>query len=433
MRWAERAEPARMQRIAIVSPQPALRRTLVEVADAGVVQLDPPDRDTVTPPEGDVGPAEAEIAGFVRSAVVRGQVAALAGWTPNLAVSELDARLGPGGGSVVPLPRPRGVDPPTLLRHAGLSRSFAPLVATYGTVPYADLDPTLLAGLAYVVMFGVMFADTGHGALLLLAGLLLRSGRIRRARRLRPVWAFVAGAGLASMMAGLLYGEFFGPTHVVPVLWLSPLDHPVPLLLAGVGLGAVLLAVAYGVGVANRVREGGWPLALYAPSGLAGAGLFLALGLIAGGAYGDLPVVIWIGSLLAVAALGLAFIGFLAVAGGGGAGASEAFVEMVDLVMRLGSNVVSFARLAAFGLTHAALSLLVWDGTTGLWRRGGVAAALALVVFVVGNAVTFTLEAVVAGIQALRLEYYELFSRVFAGQGRPFEPWHIPLVDEEST
>ena len=51
--------------------------------------------------------------------------------------------------------------------------------------------------------------------------------------------------------------------------------------------------------------------------------------------------------------------------------------------------------------------------------------AAAVVVFVVGNALAFGLEALVAAIQALRLEYYELFSRVFVSQGRPFRPWYL--------
>ena len=53
-----------------------------------------------------------------------------------------------------------------------------------------------------------------------------------------------------------------------------------------------------------------------------------------------------------------------------------------------------------------------------------------MLVFLIGNAVAFTLEALVAGVQALRLEYYELFSRVFSGEGRPFRPWHVPVVEE---
>ncbi len=36
------------------------------------------------------------------------------------------------------------------------------------------------------------------------------------------------------------------------------------------------------------------------------------------------------------------------------------------------------------------------------------------------------------GIQALRLEYYELFSRIFEGEGRPFRPWHVPLAPTEA-
>ena len=105
-------------------------------------------------------------------------------------------------------------------------------------------------------------------------------------------------------------------------------------------------------------------------------------------------------------------------------------MELFDGVIRLGTNVVSFARLAAFGLAHAALGAIIWDATTGLWSVGGLAYVAATVVFVVGNAFTFVLQAVVAGVQALRLEYYELFSRVFVSEGRPFRPWSVATSDE---
>jgi V/A-type H+-transporting ATPase subunit I len=77
---------------------------------------------------------------------------------------------------------------------------------------------------------------------------------------------------------------------------------------------------------------------------------------------------------------------------------------------------------------------VIWQATTGLWSGGGPApAAAAVVVFVLGNALTFALEGLVAAIQALRLEYYELFSRVFDGEGVPFRPWHVPLDPKEAT
>jgi V/A-type H+-transporting ATPase subunit I len=137
--------------------------------------------------------------------------------------------------------------------------------------------------------------------------------------------------------------------------------------------------------------------------------------------------------LTAVVALALASIGFFVAAGGGASGAVQAAVEVFDLVIRLGANVVSFARLAAFGLTHAVLTWLVWQATVGLWGAGPAGAVAAVVVFVLGNAFAFGLEALVSGIQALRLEYYELFSRVFQLEGRPFRPWHIPVDTADGT
>jgi V/A-type H+-transporting ATPase subunit I len=364
--------------------------------------------------------------------VVRGSVAATIGWVPSDAVPELSGRLARVGAATVPLPAPPGQDPPSLLTRRGAAGTFAPLVETYAVVPYADVNPSTLAGIAYVAMFGMMFADAGHGLLLVVAGAALRWGRPARFARYRRAWPFLVGAGLASALFGLLYGEFFGPTGVVPVVWLSPLEHTEELLASAVAVGAVLLAVAYGLGSVNRWREGSWQLALYAPTGIAGATLFLALGLTAAGWYTGTGWLAALAGLGVVVGLGLSFVGLLAASGGGGTGVTQAVVELFDVVVRLGSNLLSFARLAAFGLTHAALGGIVWDATTGLWRRGLLSALAAVLVFAVGNAVSFALEALVAAVQALRLEYYELFSRVFAGEGRPFHPWHIPLVNEEA-
>jgi V/A-type H+-transporting ATPase subunit I len=131
--------------------------------------------------------------------------------------------------------------------------------------------------------------------------------------------------------------------------------------------------------------------------------------------------------------MGAAYVGLFTAAGGRGPGATQAAVELFDVVIRLGSNLVSFARLAAFGLTHAALGLVIWDATSSLAGRGPAGVAGAVLVFTVGNVVAFALEGLVAAIQALRLEYYELFSRIFDTEGRPFDPWHIPLSTLEES
>ncbi|MFB9350767.1 V-type ATPase 116kDa subunit family protein [Streptomyces heliomycini] len=467
---AEAAVPVRMRRVAVVAPEQALRESLVRIAEAGCVEIDlagdggpdvrgpaatrlrrlrsepvrpvlsgvRPDLDALER-EGrtDLLAGEAQVEERLGGAVRHGAVAALAGWCPETEVGPTAARIAGAGGALVPLRTPRGVDPPTLLTGAepaspadgatSVRRSFTPLVTTYGTVPYADLDPTMAAGVVYVVMFGLMFGDAGHGLLLVALALLLRAGRPRRTAALRPLWPFVAGAGLAATLAGVAYGEFFGPTGVLPVLWLEPLEEPMRLLASAVGLGAVLLALAYAAGIVNRWREGGPSAALYATTGIAGAALYLGLAVLAGYVWLGRAAYGVAGALIALAGLALAGTGLYATTAGGPGGAVQIGVQLFDAVVRIGSNVVSFARLAAFGLTHAALGAIVWDGTTALAGRGPAGAVAAVLVLLLGNALAFSLEALVAGVQALRLEFYELFSRLFEGEGRPFRPWRLPV------
>ena len=454
MPWHEAAYPVRMARIAMVAPEGSLRDMLVTVAAAGSVEIDtepasggPGDQGgpataalAATAPDAaalartgrqDLLAGERQLRHYADCAVRRHGGAALAGWTPADQVGSLRAVLTPIGCAVVVLRRPRGAEPPTLVAGSAGRQALNPLVSTYGTVPYPDVNPVWLAWAAYVLMFGMMFGDVGHGLLLIAAGIALRAGWPASVRRFRGAWPFVAGAGFTATMFGLAYGEFFGPTGVLPALWLNPIARPVPLLAAGLGFGAVLLAGAYTLGVVNRLREGGWRSAFYAPSGVAGSALFLGAGLLALGWYRHAAGLLAAGGALAACALLVAFAGFLATAGGGGYGVLQAAVEVVDLVIRLGSNVASFARLAAFGLAHAALGLLVWDGTRALWNRGGAMVVVAAVLLIAGNAVAFALEGLVAAVQAIRLEYYELFSRVFVAEGRPFRPWR-PRIDGEA-
>jgi V/A-type H+-transporting ATPase subunit I len=427
MPWRESLGPVRMARVALVAPEPLWRGMLVEVARSGVVELDLP----YTP-----GAGLDELERAANSAIASGPVAGLVGWTPVGRLPELAATLADLGAAVVPLARPRGVQPPTLLTAAGPSQGSRMLVDTYGTVPYVDVDPSVLAGVAYALMFGMMFGDVGQGAMLLLAGLILASGRIRQLGSLKKVWLLVAGAGLASMVFGGLYGEAFGPTGLVPVLWLDPLSSPIPLMLTAVMFGAALLAGAYALGTINRVREGGWRLALYARSGIAGSLLFVSVGLLVWGLTASIAPLVPAAVALAVVALAFIFTGLFVEAGGGGTGLIQAVIELVDSMTRLGSNVVSFTRLAAFGLMHAALMMVIWNATTALWAPGW-RALVAVLIFVLGNVLAFALEGLVAAVQALRLEYYELFSRVFQSEGRPFQPWapvlSLPAPAEVST
>jgi V/A-type H+-transporting ATPase subunit I len=458
---AELVVPARMTRVAVVAPSTRTRDVLIALARAGAVEL----AGTLPPPEGEEAEAlrrldageparpaapalleappdvvaleraekrellagEAELRRRARIAVSHGSFAAWVGWAPSAALSELGEALRPLGSAVVELARPQWVEPPTLLRTAPLERMFRPLVSTYGTARYRDIDPTLFTAFSFVLMFGMMFGDAGHGLVLTLLAVWLRGRRTGRLAAYRHLWAIPFAAGLVAAFFGVLYGELFGPTKVLPTLWLDPIDRPEPLLVLGLAVGAALLLTSYVLGIANRWRESGAAVAVLDPSGVAGLATFAGLLLFAAGYYFDsLPAEIT-GAVIGVGGFALLTIGFALRAGDGAAAATQVGIESIDAVTRLFSNVISFTRLAAFGLMHAALGAIVFEAASSL--RGGVAGAVAAaVVFALGNVLTFSLELLISGVQALRLEYYELYSRIFAGEGHAFAPWSLPVV-----
>ena len=83
---------------------------------------------------------------------------------------------------------------------------------------------------------------------------------------------------------------------------------------------------------------------------------------------------------------------------------------------------MSFLRVGAFVLVHAGMMMVVFTIADMLPGSGYFIAV------VIGNIVVTALEALVAGIQVVRLEFYEMFSKFFEGQGRPF----TPVTAEES-
>jgi V/A-type H+-transporting ATPase subunit I len=453
----------RMNRIAVVAPQWAVRDVLVDLAESGAVEIvgDPapasgPATEALTRLErtgtkatvprvqrrvpdvsrleadgaADLLAGEAELERRRGMAVEHGRIAAFVGWTPDAALPALAGRLAEVGASVVKLQPPSGEDPPTLLQPRRVTGSFRPLLNAYGVLPYSDIDPTGFAAVAFVLMFGMMFGDVGHGAILVAIGLFFARAVKAKYRPMRPAAPLLVACGISGMTFGLLYGEFFGPTGIIEPLWLNPLEEPLVLFAAAVIFGAALLAISYLLGTVNRWRETGPGTALYASSGLAGTSVFIAIAAVVVGLLTGVTGWYLLALVLAGIGLALLFVGAYSEAGGGSIGTTLAVVNVFETTLRIVSSGVSFVRLAAFGMMHAALSLVIWTGTVALAEYAwGWPFAIAL--FVVGTALAIALEALVAGIQALRLEYYEMFSRVFSGEGRVFLPFEVELVKDE--
>ena len=94
----------------------------------------------------------------------------------------------------------------------------------------------------------------------------------------------------------------------------------------------------------------------------------------------------------------------------------QSVIELFEVVLSYVTNTVSFSRVGAYVLGHAGMMMVVFTLANMFSGAGYV------ITVVIGNAVVILLEALLAGIQVLRLEFYEMFSRFFEGQGRVFTP-----------
>ena len=340
---------------------------------------------------------------------------------------------------------------PVLMRHSWFLRPFEMLVSGYGIPSYHDLEPTLFVALTYMLMFGMMFGDAGHGLVLLLAGL----GIVFSTRRdkTRDVGTLVSLAGAASIVFGLIYGSFFGlESFQKYALWpgRKSLDHlvqtnPMAIITLAIATGVAIISIGIVLNIVNRIRKRDWRGGLFGGFGVVGAlfywggiGLLLkfaairahGLGLVAVGLFIVLPLVVWILYLPISQAIRNRREHKVAAAGGEageslGMSIVESSIEPFETVLSYMSNTISFIRIAAYAMSHAAILMATFvlaDKVVGGTAGGGVPR---LLVLIIGNLVAIVLEGIIAAVQAMRLEYYEFFSKFFPGGGEEFKPFKL--------
>ena len=344
----------------------------------------------------------------------RGGLAGLAGWVPRRRVEELKAALEKRfhGRYWLGIEEPAAHEAgqvPSLVRYPSWLMPFVPLVKSYGVPRYGEFDPTLPFALTYLLLFGAMFGDIGHGAVILLlsASLFKKLGKM--------AWIGVA-AGAVSMVFGLLYGSIFGYEDVIHAVWMSPLHHPTQMLTLAVSFGVGFIILTLLVNARNKFIAGHVEEALFDSTGLAGLLFYLgAVGgvvSLAGGA--DLATPSWL--LAGLGIITVAVFKWIETRAGIGERVLVTSIETLETGINLFANTLSFMRVAAFSLNHVALALAVFTlangmGTAGHWLT-----------IVLGNVVIIVLEGGIVAIQALRLMYYEGFSRFFSGDGTEFVP-----------
>ncbi|NLP00015.1 MAG: V-type ATP synthase subunit I [Clostridiaceae bacterium] len=321
--------------------------------------------------------------------------------------------------------------PPTVMKNNRFFKPFESLVTMYGLPSANEIDPTPLLSITFVLMFGFMFGDVGQGAIIAILGLVLY--KIKK----MPLGGVMVYAGISSTIFGFVYGSVFGNEEILSPVWMSPLHSKSNIniiLYVSVGYGAFIIIITMIANMINCIKMRKWGKLLFDKNGLAGllfygglvavvliyikTGRFILSGLIL------IPVVI-------IPALMILFKEPLEnlilrkdhiMPNEKGIYFVESGFDIFETLLSFFSSTVSFARVGAFALNHAGLSLAVWT-LYGMMRGAG-----GILTVIIGNVITIGLEGLIVGIQCMRLEFYEMFGRYYIGEGHEFRP--IRVLDE---
>jgi V/A-type H+/Na+-transporting ATPase subunit I len=325
------------------------------------------------------------------------------GWSSDPSGRRVDACLrGSGTHYLVRFTNPPPqLTPPIVLRNPRWARPFEWFARLLGTPGTNEADPSVLLVALAPLMFGFMFGDVGQGAVLVVAGFALR-------RRYAAAELLIAG-GIAAMVFGTLFGSVFAREDVLPALWLHPLQQPLKLLGVSLAGGAVVILI----GLALDAIESYWrgeALRWWATR----AGLVLS----------------YLASLACVIdrrAAWLILVGFAWYCVGGLARAKHpvqslgaSIAEAIETLLQLLVNTLSFVRVGAFALAHGGLAAAIDALCAGIGMRW-----LAILGYVLGNAVLIVVEGLVVGIQTTRLVLFEFFIRFLSGAGRALKPLEL--------
>jgi len=319
--------------------------------------------------------------------------------------------------------RKTGVTPPSKINTNRFCKPFGFMIRMYGTPSYNELDPTPFFTFSYMLLFGAMFGDLGQGLVILLGGLFI----IYKMKQ-EEFGGILVRLGLSSCLFGLIYGSVFGDEEIIHPLILRPMDNIMTVLIYAIILGFILLSIAYIYGMLNFRRRKDIEEGLFSKEGLTGFLFFLVFGLLVANVaykFADIPVyvfliVLFVLLMITVFKQPLANmikkkeelydepkVDYFLEAGFGS----------IETILSVLSNFISFIRVGAFALNHVGL-YLAFAAMAGMFehRLGNVA------MLIIGNVLIIGLEGLIVFIQSMRLEYYELFSKYYTGEGIEYEP-----------
>ena len=321
--------------------------------------------------------------------------------------------------------------PPTKLKNPRIFRPFEMYIKMYGLPAYNELDPTIFVALTYSFIFGAMFGDVGQGLCLVIAGFLLYHFKKM------DLAAIIGTCGISSTFFGFMFGSIFGFEDVISPVWLKPVNKmsSVPFIgklntvfVVAIGFGMFLILITMIFHIINAIKNKDTENTFFDTNALSGlvfyGSMVTVIALLMAGkkAPAGIVLLIMFGIPLVLIALKEPLTHLITKTKpkektGIGMFITQTFFELFEVLLSYFSNTLSFIRVGAFAVSHASMMEVV------LMLGNAESGSPNWIVIVLGNLFVMCLEGLIVGIQVLRLEYYEMFSRFYKGTGREFTPF----------
>jgi V/A-type H+-transporting ATPase subunit I len=409
---------------------------------------------------------EIHISRIMADAIVRfGQLRhtyVVVGWVPTGELENLTTALKQASKEILIETMPTGrsghhSNVPVALSTNKWLKPIQMLVGTYGHPSYGELDPTLLMAFTFPVLYGAMFGDLGQGLVMLILGILMHNRIFMKG--MQSLGLLIAYCGASAAFFGYLYGSIFGfEGHQVEEYlhfnfeptWISPMENIIGILRVAIDAGILILIFSFLLGMFNNIRSKDWAHLLFGHTGIATFLFFLCfIAVVFGGFFGSTALAPQIGlslyslplpfnALMIVFGFFVMFGGFFrnmveghALIEGKGVGAFGMFIvqsvmDLVETLISMLSNTLSFIRVGAFAVAHGGLSLAIFS------LAGEEPGVRFWVTIIIGNLFIIGFEGLIVGIQTMRLHYYEILGKFFHGGGMRFEPLKLTPSQEEA-
>jgi len=357
------------------------------------------------------------------------------GWVPQNRVNEvIEAVQKVTENSSITLVSPPSLHdkPPFVSRSPKFLKPFESLITTYDIPSAHEVNPTLVVSITFPILFGLAFADVGHGFLLALFGIILYTYKRRGFKSNSEMINLVmSGAelyilcGIMAIIGGLMFGEIFGfHMHEPPLGFIlehipgighvfSPLEEPMKMFKLSLMVGMIHISIGLTLGIINDVLEGEYKKAFFGSA----CWLWFYLGAMYLGLFVyKFNIDKWMSGLtltvpLVILPLVLMFVGMIVTEG-----VMDGLAHTFEAAISSLSHTVSYGRILALSLSHGILSQLLSSAAPALGILGYIILAIGTIFLVMA------LEGLISFTHVLRLTWVEFGFKYFRGGGREYKP-----------